>query len=66
MSDAVLAGIARDLAKALNKYARERTSPEGQQALKAITLLHTALCAAYRDDLAELQPPAEPSPEETR
>jgi hypothetical protein len=49
VSDANLAAIARDLAKALTKYARER-DPMVQ---KDIARLHTELCAAYRDELAD-------------
>jgi hypothetical protein len=61
VSDAAIASIARDLARALIKFGRERTSPEGQDALKSISLLHTELCAAYRNEAAEQTLP----PEET-
>jgi hypothetical protein len=61
VSDANLASLARELAKALIKFGRERTSPEGQEARKAISQLHTELCAAYRIETAEQAMP----PEET-
>lgn len=49
-NDAVMAGIARDLADVLARYARERRSEDQ----KEIARLHTELCNARR---AELKPP---------
>jgi hypothetical protein len=58
MSDASMASIARDLAKALNKWARER----GDAEKKAVAQAQADLCAAYRDELAAPQPAPEGEP----
>jgi hypothetical protein len=51
MSDDFMAGLARELADALRRYARER-HPEDQQ---EVARLQTSLCTARR---AKLAPPA--------
>jgi hypothetical protein len=55
MSDASMAAIARDLAKALNKWARER----GDAEKKAVAQAQADLCAAYRAELDESPPTSE-------
>ncbi len=49
MSDQNMARIARDLAKSLSQYARERSDDSKKQ----VAALHTSLCEAYRDELRE-------------
>jgi hypothetical protein len=49
MSDKQLAGIARNLAKALNKFAHERDDP----GRKIIAQIQTELCAVYRQELLD-------------
>lgn len=46
MTDAWIATVARKLAEALNRVARERSD----DAKKQVALLHTELCAAVRDE----------------
>jgi ribonuclease D len=59
MSDKQLAAIARNLAKTLIRFARERDEP----GRKEITILQTELCAVYRAEL-EQQQVAEPAPDQ--
>jgi hypothetical protein len=62
MSDKQLAAIARNLAKALNKFAHERDDP----GRKIIAQIQTELCAVYRQELLDEElaradtPPPEP------
>jgi len=54
--DARMAGLARELADALSRYARERRSDDQ----KEVARLQTELCAARRIELDP--PPAAPEP----
>jgi len=64
-NDSYFAGIARELAQALIRFARERRDDDK----KAIAALHTSLCAAYREEMeavpAEAQAPPAPTEETT-
>lgn len=59
MSDSEIAAIGRNLAQALIRRAYER-DPESS---KQVLLGHTELCAAWRKEQAEQQPPELPNPE---
>jgi hypothetical protein len=50
MSDETMAGIARQLAQALNTWAKSRAADD----LKEIALLHTTLCKTARDEEQEI------------